>query len=85
MNNIDQLAQEMTEYCHSSIQAHQVDSSFSDHIRTLFEKAQCKFYALPWDEIKRIYPVTMTAFIVLGIIAGADDVPDGWARNWMRY
>ena len=83
-NQIDQLAEEMTQICQQRIKAHRDDPALSHYMQTVWEKAQGKVLLLPWDDIRKYSTVAVTTFVVLTALSG-DARVDGWMRAWARY
>ena len=82
-NNIDQLAEEMTQLCQQRMKAHQDDPTLSNYIRAVWNKAQGKVHLLPWDNIRKYSTVAATTFVVISALNGDSQI-DGWSCNWWR-
>lgn len=78
--NIDQLAEEMTNFCTQNLV---VKESISVEIKNRFIQNPQQFIKERWNSVALRYPSTVTLLVTISLLVGGSD--GGWCgARWLR-
>ncbi|GAB4577527.1 MAG: hypothetical protein Fur0022_02580 [Anaerolineales bacterium] len=78
---IDQLAEEMTEFCKTCLVT---SSTLPQDLKAAFIRTQGKLLTLPWDDFKKYYPTGMATCVVISLLLGNIQGPWWNGHEWAR-